>query len=296
MAEYYRTLLLEWRDKQIEKATLQKEMEQDTIQELYHQIFSIQAKLEGVRPLLTAKNIIDDSLFAQSLNNIAHQLEIILEFFDEWFETHSFLGSHDAYRNPNVIIVLGCHRPVLDIRIRGAIEYAQDFPDAALVLSGGGFSTASTESSYMKKAFEDSGLKNTLYTEETSMDTIGNALFSKFLLLSQHLLKPNCRIVLITSSFHTVRALNYFKQIFNINQPFPLAAKGIKTQDTGLRKTAAHELISEYQASNHEGVLGSLEAVPHNNQDILLNLFLYHKLYLNRYDILRRYLGVRNED
>lgn len=293
MAEYYRTLILEWRDKEIDRSTLQKAMEEGTIQLLYHEVFSLQARLEEVRPLMVAREIIKDSLFAQALENIARQTDNILEFFDESFENHRFLGSSDAYRNPDVVVVPGCNRPMLDLRVRGAIEYAHDFPDAAVILSGGGFSTASTESSYMKKEFEASGLINKLYTEESSMDTIGNALFSKLLMLSERLLKPGCRIVVVTSSFHTIRAFDCFKRVFNIDGPFPIAVGGVKTLDTGLRKAAAHELTSEYLATNDEGVLGSLKDVPHNDQDILLNLFLYHSLYRNRYDILRQYLGVQ---
>jgi hypothetical protein len=92
------------------------------------------------------------------------------------------------------------------------------------------------------------------------------------------------------SRFHTPRALHYFKQIFNTQQTFAIAAYGIHTSDHDLKKLSAHELIAEYQAY---ATLNLFETHPSNqidDQAILLKLFKNHDLYKNRFDILERYL------
>ena len=142
-----------------------------------------------------------------------------------------------------------------------------------------------------KKAIK-AGLKNTMLTEKTSMDTIGNALFTKFELKKIGLLERANRILIITSRFHTLRAYYYFKNILNNQNNRAVAVHGVQTNCTQLQSIIAHELQSEYEVQKKLDLFNSQRINPVDDQAILLKLFFNHKLYKNRYDILNHYLAL----
>lgn len=128
--------------------------------------------------------------------------------------------------------------------------------------------------------------------EDKSMDTLGNALFSKFELIKERRLSKINKVLIFTSHFHTPRALHYFKRIYNSDHARLIAAYGIATEDSNLKKITAHELNSEYQADTGLGIFDTHLNNPIDDQAILLRLFKNHALYQKRYDILKRYLKI----
>ena len=117
------------------------------------------------------------------------------------------------------------------------------------------------------------GLTNPMILESKSMDTLGNALFSKFELMRKRNLSNINKILILTSRFYTPRAFHYFKRIFNTHYFSAIAAYGIPTKDHNLKKLTAHELISEYQAYSTLNIFETHPNNPIDDQAILLKLF-----------------------
>ena len=144
----------------------------------------------------------------------------------------------------------------------------------------------------MQMRAREAGLKNPMLIEDKSMDTLGNALFSKFELIQERRLSQIKKVLVYTSNFHTPRALHYFKRIYISDYAHSIVAYGITTEDSDLKKITAHELISEYRADTRLGIFDSHPHNPIDDQAILLKLFKNHDLYQKRYDILERYLKI----
>ena len=59
--------------------------------------------------------------------------------------------------------------------------------------------------------------------EDKSMDTLGNALFSKFELIQERRLSQIKKVLVFTTNFHTPKALHYFKRIYNSDYAHSIA-------------------------------------------------------------------------
>ena len=287
---YYQRYLKYYKNLNLHISQISEWIKNNRIDRIFHSLISAQNEINFIKPYLLGVSSLKPDAFDSALDNIETQKDKILNFFENWFKEHRFLGDAKAVEDPDVAIILGATKPVLDIRLTESIKLLKHHPDTLIVLSGGGFLSLKSEAEYMKGKVLDAGLTNPILLEDKSMDTLGNALFSKFELKRKKQLSKIDKILILTSRFHTPRALHYFKQTFNTQQTFAIAAYGIHTSDHDLKKLSAHELIAEYQAY---ATLNLLETHPSNqidDQAILLKLFKNHDLYKNRFDILERYL------
>lgn len=120
-----------------------------------------------------------------------------------------------AYFNKNDIsrpaIVLGCKvngtKPsaMLQRRLKAAVEYLNEFPDAKIIVSGGqGDNEDISEAECMKKYLTDKGYDpDRIIKEDKSENTYQNIEFSKRYLEANNLGND---VAIITDSFHQMRA------------------------------------------------------------------------------------------
>lgn len=109
------------------------------------------------------------------------------------------------------VVVLGCkvngESPSLMLRERldAAVEYLQEHPDAACVVSGGqGNGEAISEAECMKRYLVNNGIaEERIYKEDKSTSTRENLGFSKDV-IEQNRLEPT--IAIVTNEFHQYRA------------------------------------------------------------------------------------------
>lgn len=259
---------------------------------IYHNLNNAEKEILNIKPLLTDIQSIDNASFEATLKNIVRQKAKILDAYEVWFSEAEFIGDKQAFEAPDVIVLLGASHRAMNIRLVESLPLLKRHTDSVVVFSGGGFLPVESEADYMHKEAIKAGLKNTMLTEKTSMDTIGNALFTKFELKKNGLLERANRILIITSRFHTLRAYYYFKNILNNQNDRAVAVYGVQTTCTKLQSIIAHELQSEYEAQKKLDLFNSQRINPVDDQAILLKLFFKHKLYENRYDILNHYLAL----
>ncbi|MDC9701248.1 MAG: YdcF family protein [Alphaproteobacteria bacterium] len=287
---YYETFLHEMKETRISEEIARGYLEQGILDDIYCKLFCDGEEAKRIRPLIQGIKGFNESLFDEALSNLKIQLNNILVFYENYFMNHPFIGDREAYINPEIVVVLGAARSILSLRIKGAIEYISAFPEAKLVLSGGGFSTRGTEGDFMYEEVRKAELKNEILIERDSMDTLGNALFVRFLLKHENLLSGISRILIVTSRFHILRALYYFRTVFRSSGCTSVAAKGISTINHSLLQQSAHEIMTQHLSVSTLGIFDLPEGALMDEQDMLLKLFQKHKLYQNRYDLLRKYL------
>lgn len=289
---YYQNYFKYYAQLNIHIAQISEWIKNKQIDRIYHSLLSAEKEIEFIYPILKELNCLSDESVEQALANLAIQKDKILSFFESWFDQHLFSGDALAFESPDIAILLGANQPILDHRIKESIPYFERHPKLPVLFSGGGFSSIQSEAAYMHMRAKEAGLKNPMLTEDRSMDTLGNALFSKFELLKKQVGFPINKILILTSRFHIPRALHYFKYIFNSDYTRSIAAYGIATEDSNLKRIIAHELTSEYQADRQLGIFDNHPNNPIDDQAILLKLFKNHALYQKRYDILERYLSI----
>jgi vancomycin permeability regulator SanA len=237
--------------------------------------------------------------------NIETQQEKILKFYEEFFPENVVVGQFQNDELPDVLIVLGANPPLLEQRIHYASELAKQYSEAMVVVSGGGFNVDETEAERMYKILLSKGVSsNRIIMEVDSMDTIGNALFSKLILKKQNMIKEGLRVLVVTSKFHAARSLNYFTRIFS--PECRVAVSCIATLDKPDRIAyARHELLAEYQAQNsvfsfqtgesfelknqQYGESNAKKEFALDDQTLLFQLLSKHELYKDRYDLWRKF-------
>ena len=295
MNSYYYKFLKELSELNFENKVCEDDITKNLLDSKLVKIISASKEVTQLQSLLADTEHIPKSLFEKALYNLKQQQNKIIDFYEKWFEEKKIMGDHKAYENPDIIIVLGCNRTMLNLRVECAIKYLKIHPNAIAILSGGGFSTVNTESDYMLELVKKSNIKNKTLQEETSMDTLGNAFFTKLLLKNKNFLVPNLKLLLITSDFHAYRSLHYFNTIYKNSGPFKIAVRGIKTANKNLRDLALHELLTEYQTESTIDIFG-MDKNQVDDTAILIKLFQHHNLYKNRYDILRKFMNTANKE
>lgn len=243
----------------------------------------------------------------------------IIEYYIGYFRHNRFIGGEPENFTPDIIIGLGCNNSLglLDKRIERIGEMIKVYPGVKLLLSGGGFELSDTEASIMKEALlQDFSLEeDNIILEEDSMDTMGNAIFSKLLLKDRGELKDIKKILVVTSPFHAVRARSLFRNIFGSNynivvtgHPFHLTQDNFSGYcDLGMndghkklvgnlgnvcdienlrKKIAEHEIRAIYKLNKIFTDLGENTG---DESSLFYELFLYDSIYNSRYDILRKY-------
>jgi uncharacterized SAM-binding protein YcdF (DUF218 family) len=206
------------------------------------------------------------------------------------------MGDNIAYQKPEILIVLGANQKVLIERLQKALEVAKKFPDIPLVLSGGG-RTVQLESAFMYNFLVTKGIRHDrLIREEFSLDTVGNAVFSKFLIREAKLANRK-NILVITSSFHGPRSLYIFKEVFGPNYAIAVAVQPTRVSPPTLETRAISELNGEIYLKNtifnmpFEITAWSTKNYKLTGDEcgILAQMFIYEPFYMSRWDIARRF-------
>lgn len=301
MSQYYRHFLEEQLRLRFDAATCRRLLEQRQLDKELSMVIANEAAVKALRSLLY---MLPSELFDSVQSHLSACQEQIVRFYTEWFREHPIMGDSDAYASPDAVVVLGTKAATAEKRVWAAVEYMQRHAPAYLILSGGGFSSLHTESEAMYATLQHltPAYTGNVLQERDSMDTIGNALFSK-LMLKRAIWEGKVKnIVVITSQFHAARALHYFDAVYKsvgVGQgaSIRIAALGVQTEDhSQVEALALHELLSEYEATQSLSLFH--EAPPHPIDDtaVLIRLFQQHHLYQHRYDILRKYLPYCQEE
>lgn len=134
------------------------------------------------------------------------------------------------------VIVLGAHvrssgpSRALALRLDKALEYASEYPDTILIVSGGqGSNEPCTESSAMKAYLVDRGLDtDRILEEDQSSNTRENLIFSK------KLIPEGSSVGIISNGFHICRALHLAETLGYENASGIPARSDPATQPTNL--------------------------------------------------------------
>ncbi len=134
------------------------------------------------------------------------------------------------------VIVLGAHvRPegpsrALALRLDKAYEYAVEYPDAVLIVSGGqGGNEPCAESTAMKQYLTEKGIPAERILEENqSTNTRENLIFSK------ELIPEGVSVGIISNGFHICRALHLARTLGYDNPSGIPARSDLATQPTNL--------------------------------------------------------------
>ena len=236
---------------------------------------------------------------------LIEQKNKILQFYQNYFSAHNVIGNAAAHKKPDFIFILACkNKKMLQMRVGGALPHIERHTKAPVVLCGGGFDPVHTEAELMCKCVLKEGVpEERLIFEDDSVDTIGNALFSKLKLAQLKVLPKKARLLVFTSAFHAVRSLNIFNKTYGLD--YEIAVVPVKTifDSARLIQRVAHELQSDRRSSREIFSLddfldlksGVKEVTPGNDVTLLFQLILHHDFYRHRYDILRKYADVVEE-
>lgn len=297
--------------------TFYEQLEGGILDDQFEYIFKESSWLEKLKNLAENKGQIE-----LLLDMLSELKERIIEFYINYFKHNRYVGGKPKDYNPDIIIGLGCNNSLglLDERIERIREIAEVYSHAKVLLSGGGFELEGSEASIMARKLVDDYLFDgeRLILEEDSMDTLGNALFSKLLLRNRNELEDIKNILVVTSPFHAVRSRALFRNIFGqdyrilvTGHPYHLTQEnfsgycdlsmneghrklienlGEKCDIENIRRTIAeHEIRALYRSNKFFTNLGDNIG---DETSIFYELFLYDSIYNNRYDILRKYRHV----
>jgi len=228
--------------------------------------------------------------------------EEVIDFYLSSFQSFAHIGSKEAYKNPDLIIGLGCKQPNLELRGEGLVKLAKQHPQVDLLLSGAGYALDNAESRWLGAFLHDSGIsKERMFYEEDAMDTIGNAVFSKLYLKKIGRLSDIKHIIVLTSGFHANRTLNIFNKVFDPETK--IAVVGVSSDSTSelIRLRVIGELksdaISSEQIFRNRNFFKNdslqSEDIPEGDEVALFyQLLIHHGLYKRRFDLLRKYKSV----
>lgn len=297
--------------------TFHEQLDAGILDNQFEYIFKESSWLEKLKRVSENKDQIK-----QLMEMLLNLKERIIEFYINYFKHNRYIGGEPENFNPDIIIGLGCNNSLglLDERIERIGEISKRYSDAKVLLSGGGFELDGSEASIMaRKLINNYSFDgDRLILEEDSMDTVGNALFSKLLLRSRKELEDIRDILVVTSPFHAVRARALFRNIFGndfkilvTGHPYHLTQENFSGYcDVGMneghrklienlgeecdienirRTIAEHEIRALYRSNKFFINLGENTG---DETSIFYELFLYDSIYSNRYDILRKYRHV----
>lgn len=261
------------------------------------------------------KNLLDAELLLKKLSaffsseesekaqqRLANLQEEVIDFYLSSFQDFAYVGSDEAYRQPNLIIGLGCKQPNLELRGKGLAKLAKEHSKVDLLLSGAGYDLDNAESRWLGAFLTKSGVtEERMLYEEDAMDTIGNAILSKLYLKKlKRLSKIKC-IIILTSGFHANRTLNIFNKVFDKDTKIAVAGVGSDNSSTLVRCRVIGELksdaISSEQIFRSRNIFetSSLQSedIPEGDEIALFyQLLMNHDLYKRRFDLLRKYKSV----
>lgn len=200
---------------------------------------------------------------------------------------------------PKGLIVLGTTpgSGLLKSRLEEAYKIAIRNDSMPIILSGKGLRQGVVEADYMYDYLLHKGVEaERMYKENNSLDTIGNAEFSYFIINEHTRLKGITDWLVVTNNFHSMRALFNFSRVFpdsyNLSvllAPLFVAESGKKEQSILLRDLIEKEVISDsnrkftdlisYSRYNSETDLFELANINGRPCAILSEMLIRHPLY-----------------
>ena len=233
---------------------------------------------------------------------LARLQDEVIDFYLSSFQEFAHIGSEAAYQQPDLIIGLGCNQPNLGFRGDGLVTLAKEHPKVDLLLSGAGYSTDTSEARWMGKRLIDSGVEpDRLIYEEDSMDTIGNAVFSKLILKQLGRISKTKKLLILTSGFHANRSLNIFQKVFDPGVQIAVVGVRSDSQSDLVRRRVIGELKSDAMSSEQifrsrdffeTSSLQSTDIPEGDDVTLFYQMLMNHDLYKRRFDLLRKYKSV----
>ena len=267
------------------------QLEEKVLDEQFREIFN---EIRWVKEINKLGSPVPEEL----LNMLEKLKERIVNFYIEYLKENKKVKKIEI---PDLIIGLGCKNSLgfLDKRVEVIGELIENNPNAMVLLSGGGMGVFKTEARNMLEKLKKNHRidEKMIILEEDSLDTLGNIVFSKLLLKKLKLLKDIKKIVVVTSPFHVVRVNSLFNRVFPKSIEFEIRGHDYYlseiSNNTISRKIVENEIKSLYRSDRifnivnlEEEKKGRLEV---DETSIFYQMLLYHDLYKNRHDILRKY-------
>lgn len=250
---------------------------------LYYQLDSTLNSINEFQSFIeNKKNIME------AKSNLKLLIYNIHDFYERYFNK-IFLGDLNAMEKPDIIVILGANKKTLEERLYFSLKIISKHPTIPIILSGGG-RDIEVEADVMHNFLIRHNVKNPLYLETDSVDTVGNAVFTSFTLINNKIKGNN--ILIITSNFHGSRALFLFQKI--LQPDYKVAVALAPFSGDNLSFLIASEL--RQQAIAIETILQwgrlpgrtSTQSVK-NSCDTLFQMQVRHKLYLFRWDLSHKY-------
>ncbi|MBF0543934.1 MAG: YdcF family protein [Candidatus Riflebacteria bacterium] len=274
--------------------------------------------MEWVKNLHIPNHEVQKTLVKLAIDLEAAKHRLLLSYIST-YELGASVGSEIAALSPDLLFVLGCgNENELAERVKTAKNLAKKIKMVernrlrAIIFSGSGTNPYSTEAKRMNDYFdfndvfpENSPNRPQLILEEDSLDTVGNAIFSKLLLLrSPNLLKSgsrNLRICIVTSDYHARRTLDLFRRVFDKSDVAVVMARTSGDLSSKIN-LATQQLDSEFKANVQtfalENVVTGLpdRLATGNACCAFFQMLRHHPYYQHRPDLIRKYqdiLGVK---
>jgi hypothetical protein len=200
-----------------------------------------------------------------------------------------------------VLIVLGCkdkneQSKRVQSLLNYLIQYFKKKTNFKIIFSGGGYDINTSEALAMQNEFLEIAKSHNLsledvdlFCESDSMDTVGNALFSRHIINS--FIIETTQIRVFTSTFHVKRTHTIFAHVFDPATLTVFGTNDYEFDDILLES----ELISEYLSDTTIFTLKcgykDIKLTHHDWRIGMMQLFLNHDLYKKRYDLMRKYKG-----
>lgn len=222
-------------------------------------------------------------------NNLQRIVNCIHKFYANYLKKN-WIGEEMAWQYPDIIVILGAHRALLEQRLAFALTIIRKNPAVPIILSGGG-RTYELEAGIMLDFLQKNNVMNPMVMETDSLDTVGNAVFTDFKLKENNITGKS--ILIITSSFHGPISLFLFQKILSSDYNLAVALAPYDAED--FRVKIDHELrqqaIINDTLLHWEALPGQAQSRPvHNSYDVLYQMFTHHELYLARWDLARKYI------
>jgi len=181
----------------------------------------------------------------------------------------------------DAIVVLGQglkdsqQHPITNISLDLAKDFYTKGVASRIIVSGGlNPKVKITEASVMKKYLISNGVKgDDVIKEEKSHDTIGNALFTKILILKPRRWR---KILVLTSSYHVKRARYIFNKVLGRGYKMKFIAANPKYHRILYRLSGMEKRLFILTKMFFKGVQ------PGDDRTLKKRIFLIHPLYINK--------------